>query len=208
MSAPRRTPTLAVYGGAFDPPHVGHVTVPALIRSLTDAHQVLVLPTFSHPFDKAMAPFNDRLDMCKAAFALFGRAVQVSPLEKRLSSHGVPSWTIHTLDAVAAANAGARVRLVIGADAAAELEAWKDHQRIRERYDPLVIGRVGHAAPPWCEPLPAPPEVSSTAIRAALAGGVAAPKGLPRTVLSLIRSRGLYRANGTAAGDEGPAGDA
>src|SRR5579872_1448859 len=57
-------PTVAVFGGSFNPPHVAHVLACALLLSVQQVDRVLVVPTFRHPFAKSLAAFEERLRMC------------------------------------------------------------------------------------------------------------------------------------------------
>jgi nicotinate-nucleotide adenylyltransferase len=203
-AAPRRDgTTVAVFGGSFDPPHAGHVLVPALVLSLTSVSRVLVVPCFRHPFGKEMAPFKDRVDLCRAAFKHYGRAVTVSVIEQRLARTGLVNWTVHTLDALAANQRKSRLRLVIGADVWSERREWRDFDRIDREYEPIVIGRQGYESPEGVKALPSLPDIRSCHIREALRRDEEAIPGLPRTVGALIRSRGLYNGEGQkGAGEE------
>ena len=59
---------VALFGGSFNPPHYGHVLAAhyALMRYGVD--EVWVLPVLDHPYDKDLAPFEQRLDWCRRAF--------------------------------------------------------------------------------------------------------------------------------------------
>ena len=74
-------PTLAVFGGSFDPPHLGHVMVPALVLSLTRASEVLIVPSYQHPFEKKLTAFDHRVALCKLAFGAYTDQVKVSTIE-------------------------------------------------------------------------------------------------------------------------------
>ncbi|MCB9702482.1 MAG: DUF2520 domain-containing protein [Myxococcales bacterium] len=185
-------PVLAVLGGSFNPPHLGHVLIPTYLLSRGLAARVLVAPCWSHPFAKEMAPFERRLAWTQAAMAIHGEAVEVSDLEGRLASargQG-PSYSIELLEAIAAAHPEAEVRLVIGTDiiARGELGRWHRADEVVARFRPIVVPRTGYAPPEAC----ALPEVSSTAIRAWLADPTAAGAreglegSLPAALLPLL----------------------
>ncbi|MEZ4383156.1 MAG: DUF2520 domain-containing protein [Nannocystaceae bacterium] len=188
-------PVLAVLGGSFNPPHVGHALIPTYLRLRGLASRVLVAPCWSHPFAKAMAPFADRLAWTRAAFAVHGDEVEVSDLEATLAARrgGGPSYTFDLLEAVAAANPEHAVRLVIGTDIVArgELDRWHRVDELRRRFPPIVVPRAGYAPPEAC----ALPEVSSTAIRGWLADPDAPTSragleaAVPAATLDLLRGR-------------------
>ncbi len=193
MSSPRRT--VAVLGGAFDPPHLGHVVIAATVLSQTDAAEVVVVPSYRHPFAKRMAPYDDRLAMCDSAFSLFGTRVRVSRVEEEIARARTSSFTVDTLDALADAHPGVHLRLVLGADAAAEREKWHAFDRIEASYPPILVARAGFATPADVVALTAPPDISSTEIRRALAAGATAIPGLPRAVRAIAEERDLYGAS-------------
>ena len=57
---------IAVFGGAFDPPHRGHAAVARHLTGLFD--EVWVMPAYKHMYDKRMTPYEDRLEMCNLLF--------------------------------------------------------------------------------------------------------------------------------------------
>jgi nicotinate-nucleotide adenylyltransferase len=183
---------VAIFGGSFNPPHVAHVLAAAYVLACFDVDRCLVVPTFRHPFAKSLAPFEDRLAMCRLAFADLAR-VSISALEEEL---GGESRTVRTLEHLHAQHPEWRMRLVVGADVVHEMDRWWSPARVRELAPPLVLGRLGVARvalPPGHEDAPCVlPEVSSTAIRTALARGESVGALVPREVERYARERGLY----------------
>lgn len=187
MSPAAAGPRVAVFGGSFNPPHVAHVLGAAFVLTTGEVDRVLIVPCFRHPFAKALAPFDDRLAMCRLAFAPLA-AVEVSDVERDL---GGESLTVRTLEHLAAQRPDWRLRLVVGADVVAEMDRWTRPERVRALAPPLVLGRVG--APPVDGAPAVLPEVSSTALREALARGEAPGPLLPAAVAAYAAERGLYR---------------
>jgi nicotinate-nucleotide adenylyltransferase len=181
---------VAVFGGSFNPPHVAHVMACALVLATQDVDRVLVVPTFRHPFAKALAPYDDRVAMCELAMRAL-HDVQVSRVEQEL---GGESRTLRTLQFLAAKHADWRLRLVIGADIVAETPKWFGFEAIAELAPPIVLGRAGFDAAGAGPALL--PEVSSTAVRTAIAAGSWDEVGplVPRAVLRYARTKGLYGA--------------
>jgi nicotinate-nucleotide adenylyltransferase len=62
---------VAVYGGSFNPPHVAHQLALTYVLATAQVDEVWMVPTFKHPFDKALAPFSDRAKMCELAASPF-----------------------------------------------------------------------------------------------------------------------------------------
>lgn len=179
---------LGVFGGSFNPPHHCHVLAVGLALSSGEVDGVVVLPTHVHPFDKPLAPFTDRMEMCRRAFAVFGDRVEVSDLEARLSG---PSYTVETLRALHRERPEAALRLILGTDLLDEVDRWKAFDDVVTLAPPLWIGREGPRTGAVIFPFQLP-DVSSTEIRRRLASGEA-PQGLvPGAVLDHIRAAGLY----------------
>jgi len=186
---------VAIFGGSFNPPHVAHLLAVAYVLACCEIDRVLVVPVFRHPFSKSLAPFSQRLEMCRLAFADLAR-VSVSAVEEEL---GGESLTVRTLEHLQQAHPSWSMHLIIGGDVVHEMDRWTQPDRIRALAPPIILGRVGVSLP--AEHAGAPhvlPEVSSTSIRTALAnddGSREALEGLvPRRVLDYIRSNQLYRA--------------
>ncbi|MCY1005967.1 hypothetical protein OV079_10395 [Nannocystis pusilla] len=97
-------PVLAVLGGSFDPPHLGHALIPTYLLARGLADRVLVAPCWSHPFAKQMMPFADRLALTRLAMAAQAETVEVSDVEARLAARRGgegPSYSYDLLRAVA-----------------------------------------------------------------------------------------------------------
>ncbi|MGF1465722.1 MAG: nicotinate (nicotinamide) nucleotide adenylyltransferase [Sandaracinaceae bacterium] len=179
--------TWAVFGGSFDPPHVGHVLAAAYVLSTAPVERVLCIPTFQHAFGKRSAPFPHRRRMCELAFGPL-RGVEVSDLEARL---GGASYTVRTLRELAARHPAVGLRLVVGADLVPEVPSWREGDRLPGLAPLLVVGRAGHGSPGDGRPLM--PEVSSTEVRQRLEAGAEVEGLVPRSVTRYILRHGLYR---------------
>jgi nicotinate-nucleotide adenylyltransferase len=181
---------VAVFGGSFNPPHVAHVLACALVLAVEDVEHILVVPAYRHPFAKELAPYEERVTMCRLAFTSLP-SVEVSRVEEEL---GGESRTLRTLQHLSSRHPEWRLRLVIGADILAEAPRWLGFDSIVELAPPLVLARAGVDAPQAGPPLL--PEVSSTKVRDALARGSWQEVGrwVPRAVVDHIRRRGLYGA--------------
>jgi nicotinate-nucleotide adenylyltransferase len=182
---PRR---VAVFGGSFNPPHIGHVLAVVYALETAPVDEVLVVPVYRHPFAKELAPFDHRLAMSRVAVGWIPH-VTVSAIEEAL---GGDSLTLRTLQALSVQEPTWKLRLLIGADVLSDLPKWHRWEKISSLAPPLVLGRRGverSDAPP-----PLLPCVSSTEIRAHLqAGDLDAARSLmPARVLDYIVSHGLY----------------
>lgn len=180
---------VAIFGGSFDPPHVGHVLAVAYVLATEAVDLALVVPCFRHPLGKELSGFEHRLAMCELAMGWLPRT-RVSTVEREL---GGPSRTLRTLEHLAAEHPAWSMRLVIGADVLVEAPRWHAFDAITRLAPPIVLGRAGVSHPDAPEPVL--PEVSSSAIRAALRDGEAArvEKLLARGVAAYATAHALYR---------------
>jgi nicotinic acid mononucleotide adenylyltransferase len=156
------SPLWAVYGGAFDPFHLGHrLNVRRVLDGLWNGERVsrvLVVPTYAHAFGKDMTPFAKRLAWAQSSLIESGlprESWDLSPIERSLFELSrTPSFTIDTLDALAETHPRVKLKLVVGPDIRAQAHRWRAFDRIERDYGlielPLVrgadIGLVGEDA--------------------------------------------------------------
>lgn len=179
---------IALLGGSFNPPHVGHLMNAYYVLATREVDRVWLMPVFQHPFAKVLAPFDDRVRMCERAAARFAGGLEVTRIEE-LAPAG--SKTVDVLELLMARYPEHRFSLVIGSDILPERSKWKDFDRIERMVEVIVVPRAGYPSP--LAQGPALPEVSSTEVRERLARGEDVSAHVPREVLSYIRDRGLYR---------------
>lgn len=176
---------IAVFGGSFDPPHLGHVLATAWVLSTAPIDEVWVIPAYDHAFDKELTAFTHRLRMAELAFAPL-RGVRVSDLEARM---GGESFTVRTLERLRDEHPDHAWRLVVGSDLVDQIPRWHEGHRVEQLAELLVVGRGGHGRD---DDELLMPEVSSTEVRRRLRAGEAAHALVPRVVLDYVRAEGLY----------------
>jgi nicotinate-nucleotide adenylyltransferase len=179
---------VAIYGGSFNPPHVGHVLAVAYALVAHPVDEIHVVPCFVHPFSKELAPFEDRFAMCAQAMGWMPRVV-ISRVEAEL---GGESRTLRTLEHLREQNPSWAMRLLVGADILHDAPKWHGFDRVTELAPLLVLGRAGITEPSAPEAIL--PEVSSTEIRSLFAQGNSERLAalVPREVIAHARQRGLY----------------
>jgi nicotinate-nucleotide adenylyltransferase len=187
------TREVALFGGSFNPPHMGHVYVIAHVLATEGVDELWLVPTHTHAFGKALAPFPTRLGMCRMVAELFTDRVRASSVEGDLARKGKENRTVDTLAHLAEAYPSHRFSLVIGSDLLAEIEKWKEADRIREMARLIVIHRAGHPVPDAGPPIP---DVSSTWIRERLARRESVKGWVPSAVAEACESGGWYRDEG------------
>lgn len=188
---------LGLFGGTFDPPHIGHLLVAERVREQFGLDGVVWMVARVPPHKQAqtVTPAADRIALVEAAIR-GNPHFEASDLELRRDG---PSYTVDTLRALHAARPGVRWSLLIGADSLAGFASWREPGEIARLADLIVYTRAGHAAPPFpagatvhaCEA--GRIDVSSTEIRARLRAGRSARYLVPEAVLDEVATRGLYR---------------
>ena len=184
-----------MFGGTFDPPHVGHVAAAANVRAALELDVVLMVVA-NEPWQKAgvreVSPAADRLAMVHAAVEGV-EGVEASDIE---IARGGPSYTADTLRALSAA--GRDLFVIVGGDAAAGLTTWERAEEVREQASVVMVERGGdpnHAPPGWRVIAVDVPhlEVSSSDLRARVALGRPLAGLVPPAVAAYVVDRRLYR---------------
>lgn len=112
---------IGVFGGAFDPPHRGHVALAQAALAQLGLDRLLIVPT-GQPLHKhrPLSPAPHRLAMCELAFAEVPQAT-VDPRETLRSG---PSFTVDTLEELHSEYPQAHLHLLVGQDQALALDHW------------------------------------------------------------------------------------
>ncbi len=163
---------IGVFGGTFDPVHLGHLILAEQCREQGRLEQVWFVPAASppHKLGQELTPFAQRVEML--ALAIAGQpAFRIDELEKDRPG---PSYTVHTLEEIRRRLPNVELFLPIGSDTLLDLRHWYQPARVAELVTLLVTHRPG-----W--PLPPPEEV-----RAALRLGPDAPLRLQVVEAPLI----------------------
>ncbi len=184
-----------MFGGTFDPIHVGHVVAASTVRHDVGLDRVLLMVAGDQwqKRGKVVASAVDRLDMARAAVVGI-EGLEASALE---IERGRPSYTHETLEALQAP--GRELFLVLGADAARNTGTWVEVARCQELATLIVVSRAGDPGEPadpsgWRWRTVTIPwlDLSSTELRARLAAGRPVDGLVPSPVIELIRARGLF----------------
>ena len=189
---------LGVYGGSFDPPHLGHLLPVIDAAEQLELDGVRFVPASTQPLKvgRASASPADRLAMTE-------RLVQgipgfsVDPAE--IDRPGL-SYTVDTLAGLAAANPGAELFLLLGADAYALFDKWREPERIRALATVVVMVRGDSTLTPSAtgeeqvQVLQSRRvDISSTELRARVRDGRTIRGFVPDAVADYVAKHRLYR---------------
>lgn len=212
-------PRVGVYGGSFDPVHVGHVLPVEETRAKLGLDRILYVPAFHPPHKLASpsAPAHHRFAML--ALALEGHPhLLLSDFEV---ARGGTTYTIETLRHLRAQDGAREILLVLGSDSLAQIESWRSFRELLAEFRLAVVEREGFSRDALAAALPAdvaarfaapgetpagpaeertifwggnaPVTISSTWLRRAIPAGEDPNGSLPPTVAAYIRKHGLYR---------------
>ena len=189
---------LGIFGGTFDPPHVGHLAAASAARHALDL-DVVALVVASVPWQKvgsrAISPAEDRLAMVEAAVA--GRDDLVAcAVEIELGGDSVTADTVAELHR---RHDDLDIVVIVGSDAAGGLDTWRRVDELASMARFAVVARPGTEdvdLPPGfdADTIPSPlVDLSSSLLRHRIANGLPVDFLIPEATLAVIADRGLYR---------------
>ncbi len=189
-----------IFGGAFDPPHNGHIRLAEEAAAQLKLKKLLIIPTYNPPHkDTAAAPFEDRMAMCSLAFGHIEGA-EISDIERTL---GGTSYTINTVRELKRRYPGSVFYLLIGGDMLFGFTKWFRYEALLNETKVCAIARDNDSFVDMMEfaneigkvkVLPTKAvEVSSTEIRSELKSGGDVSRLMCSGVIDYIETRGLYK---------------
>jgi nicotinate-nucleotide adenylyltransferase len=214
--------TIGLFGGTFDPIHLGHLRAAAEVRRRARLDRVLFIPSYLPPHKKsgAVASAADRFRMVELA-CRWRKGFEASPVEVEA---GERSYSILTLRKLRAFSPDARLFFILGVDAFLDIGTWREYHRVLEECFFIVMGRPGFELDRARDVLdgklrdsigplvtgegaagPLPPrtrifllpiralDISSTAIRERVRRGETLDGLVPGAVDAYIREHQLYR---------------
>ena len=194
---------LGIFGGTFDPPHIGHLLAASDAFELLELDRLLFVPAAVQPYKgrEVEASAAERLRMVELMVDGDERFV-ADPVE--IDRKGL-SFTVETLDLLAARIPEARRFLLIGEDLAHEIATWRDARRIAELAEIVVLARTASEGDDGGSPEGVPLkriatrriDISSTEIRARVRAGKNIHGFVTEAVAGFIEAAGLYRHRGT-----------
>lgn len=172
---------VAVFGGSFDPPHLGHVQVLQYLAEKNEYDQIWVVPAATNPFKEIDSDFDTRLGMCHLAFDEISDKIEILTEGK-----GSTGYTIDLIHQLQEKYPEVNLTFVGGSDLKENLNQWKN------------IGELKQLVPMEFLPRPPDPEspflpITSTEIRALARQGKSIGKWVPKQVEEFIQKHCLYK---------------
>jgi nicotinate-nucleotide adenylyltransferase len=189
---------LGIFGGTFDPPHVGHLVTAVNVRHELALDRVLLVVS-NLPWQKVgtrhISPAEARFAMVEAAVADVA-GLEASRIELEA---GGPSYTADTLASLLAEDPSRELFVILGDDAAAGVLTWERCDEVRDLATIVVVERPGAVAAEapagwrWRAVEVPRLEVSSTDLRARAVDGRPLDYLVTHEVADWIQAHGLYR---------------
>jgi nicotinate-nucleotide adenylyltransferase len=187
---------IGLFGGTFDPPHIGHLLAASDAYETLALDRVLFVPAAAQPLKSAiMASAADRMAMVELLVGGDPRFA-ADPVE---IERGGLSFTVDTLRALHdrwKSDGALALVLLLGADAAATLPQWREPAAVASLAEVVVLRRAGGAETPPATARAIDTrrvDVSSTEIRARVRAGRSIRGFVPEPVAAYIEGRRLYR---------------
>lgn len=193
-----------IFGGSFDPPHVGHLRLAESAFASLGLDRLIVIPAYVSPEKTGPAAAEHRLAMCRLTFGGF---FTVSDIEMR---RGGRSYTFDTVTALGEQYPEDEFFLIVGADQLLNFDTWYRYEDVlkrvtlcaavrekngcREALDAFARKKLspsGRAVTFSHDPV----EISSTEIRRRVREGADVSAWLTEETAQYIRTKGLYRDN-------------
>jgi len=183
---------IALFGGAFNPPHLGHLMIAQQILDFTDTDEVWFLPNYGQVPPKPVASAEDRLAMTQL---LNLPATQVSMIEV---DNKLGGETVDILPFLAKEH---RFSFIMGSDQLPTFHLWRDWEKLLKFMPFLVFPRYGFPNEPIYQgmkvvshELLVGSNISSTKIRERVRLGLSIDQFVPPLVAEYVRKQGLYAA--------------
>lgn len=204
---PPRTRCIGVYGGAFDPVHLGHLRSALEVRQALDLDELRFVPSGTPPHrEGARADAKHRIQMLQLAV----RGATGVVIDTREVQNTATSYSIDTLESIAADHPGSNLTLIIGMDQFSVFDTWHRWRELLQKFQLAVMERPGESMSETAQSIlhkandAVHPErrihiisvtqlqISSSRIRADLACDRDVQFLVPSAVRDYIQTHGLY----------------
>jgi nicotinate-nucleotide adenylyltransferase len=187
---------LGLFGGSFDPVHLGHLLVAQAAREELQFERLFFIPAAQSPFKPDSTPTDARLRLQMLRLALAGQTK--CEIDEQEIARGGPSYTIDTVREYRARFPEAELFYLIGADHVPQLPKWREAEELSRLTEFVVIPRPGGGEAQLPAPFRGrtlrgfPLGVSSSQIRDRVKAGLPVDLLVPQGVAEAIRGNRLY----------------
>jgi nicotinate-nucleotide adenylyltransferase len=187
---------IGLFGGSFDPVHLGHLLVAQAAREELDLGRLFFIPAAHSPFKPGTRPIpaTERLRLLRLALA----GKPWCEVDEQEAQRGGVSYTIDTVRNYAQRFTRVSLFYLIGADHLPQLPQWRAAEELARLVEFVVIPRPGQDQAPFPAPFRGrwltgfPLGVSSSQIRARVQAGLPIEHLVPQAIAEAIRNNRLY----------------
>jgi len=184
----------AIYGGTFDPIHIGHLFLASQLAADYGYLKVIFVPANIHSLKASSTLASDRLAMARLALDGIGYAV----VDSCDIDRGGKTYSIDTVDDVTGRyDIDGKPGFVLGDDLVGGFESWKEPERLASICDLIVARRRWRRPRPFRNPHVSMDNpilsISSSEFRERIRRGLTVENLVPGDVIRYIESRGIYR---------------
>jgi nicotinate-nucleotide adenylyltransferase len=152
--------TIALFGGSFDPPHIGHIAIVEALKKFDNIDKIIIMPTYLNPFKTLWyAPAELRLKWLKEIFCDDDKVI-ISDYEVKQTQKTPSIKSVEYL-----LKSYKKIYLVIGADNLASLYQWYKFDELQKKVTFIVAPRNGITIPEKYLCLEVDEHISSSALR-------------------------------------------
>lgn len=181
---------IALLGGAFNPPHIGHLMIAQQVLDFTSSDEVWFLPNFNQSPPKPVASMEDRLAMT-TLLELPRTRVSTIEIDNKLDGE-----TVHILPLLPKEHT---FSFIVGSDQLPTLHLWQGWEELLERMPFFVFPRYGYPNEPLyanmqviSDELLVGSNISSTKIRERVKRGLPIDQLVPQKISNYIQNNNLY----------------
>ena len=193
--------SIAIYGGAFDPPHVGHAMVVQLLLNSTLVDEVWITPSGARSDKGIRTPAPVRAELAAEFVSSLGGAPRVRLEPLQLNEELPGSYTVDLMRALRARHPACTFAMTIGSELVSEIPTWSRASELLKEVPFLVVMRPGADTPRFPDAgmfsvVPNPHQlscaVSSTVVRALCREQKVVAGVVSHAVEKIIRTHSLY----------------
>ena len=141
---------ICLFGGTFDPPHIGHLLIAQTVCEAEDDDKILFIPAFTSPHKKSITPVEHRIEMVKTA-------IIDNPKFEYSDVDIIRGGVSYTIDSIMDVKRKMNIEnpdlyYLIGSDSLIDLKNWKESKQILDECNVIVAIRPGFRPsdiPPW-----------------------------------------------------------
>jgi nicotinate-nucleotide adenylyltransferase len=197
---------IGIFGGSFNPPHIGHVLAVQFVKSVSDFEGIFVIPCGNHAFGKNLLSFEHRFEMCKLAFLNIRQDITVldgfgisqnNIVISDLENTNDISYSIDTAKLIKQKienlkEGEVQLNWIIGSDCAKKVDKWKDIKELKKIVNFYEIPRSDSKL--IFDSKSILPCISSTEVRKKISENKDVSTLVPRLVSKYIKENKLYMA--------------